>query len=508
MSSLVPQPRPFPYRPGVPSGGETHMPNGNLVRTAPDGSITDLHSSQHNMSVHYGLSGSRQVRVEQPDGSRVVLGSRGVPYMQKPWNFGARAFDHRTYLDNGRLTHQFYRPYSYRDITLDVYAPQRFYSQDFYQWAAKPQPWAPPSWTFVTRQEPWYAHYQTYFTPHASYASPVLWLTDFVLAMSLFEAYNAHPLPTRAPPAAPAAPAAPTSQPITQASTAPAPIVQPPIARAPTPAAAAIAGGPDQAPVLQAPVTGAPTAQVLGAAPPAAQVARASGPSNPTRAHDDGPSLWQRFTNYIRTLLGWSETPHQTLQAAPAAAPVAAEPVVAQSAAPITGDVKALVADEVKRQIEEEAREARANAQSEEPKPGEGGVVEELRRPTQHVFVVASDLDLVDDSGRRCMMSEADVVQIVSAVNTKTDTAQGVVLSSKGGVECTQAATVDIAVSDLQEMQNHMRATIDQGLANTPRGAAEPTVTAAFAAAAPPPDPEAKTAIEQQKAIAASVDKG
>ena len=210
--------------------------------------------------------------------------------------------------------------------------------------------------------------------------------------------------------------------------------------------------------------------------------------------------------------MGETETPHEipqlTPQTAVAAAPVRAEPVVAESAAPITADVKALVADEVGRQIEEESREARGNAQNEEPKPGAGGVVEELRRPTQHVFVVASDLDLVDDNGRRCMITEGDVVQMISAVNPKTSTAQGVVLSSKGGVECAHAATVDIAVDDLQEMQNHMRATIDQGLANTPRGATESTVTPAFAAAAPPPDAGAQSAIEQQKAIVASVDRG
>jgi hypothetical protein len=224
---------------------------------------------------------------------------------------------------------------------------------------------------------------------------------------------------------------------------------------------------------------------------------------------DTSQTLWQRFANFIRGLFG-GQAPAQTALAktAPAVTPVAADPVVPESAAPVTTDVKALVADEVERQIEEEAREARGNAQSQEPAPGAGGVVEELRRPTQHVFVVASDLDLVDDNGRRCMISEGDVIQIISSVNAKSGTAQGVVLSSKGGVECVHSAQVEIAVTDLQEMQNHMRATVDQGLANTPRGAAEPTVTPAFAAAAPPPDADAANAIEQQKAIAASVGPG
>ena len=458
-------------RPAMPVANETRMPNGNAVRTAPDASLKELHSPQNNMSIHYGMNGSRQIRVDQPDGSRVVLASRGVPYIQRPWNFGSRAFDHRTYFDNGVLTHQFYRPYLFGRTTLDAYAPQRFYSQDFYKWAAKPQLWTPPAWSYVAKQEPWYAHYQTYFTPQSSYASPVFWLTDFVLAMSLFEAYNAHPLPAQAPPSVPATSL--QSSP-SQAPSVSAPIVQAPIAAAPTGSAPVT---PAAAPIVQAPVV------------PASQPA----------TDDQSPSLWQRFTNFIRGLLG--QTPAET-------APPSPEPVLAGGATPITDDVKNKVADEVETQIEEEAREAGGDARNQEPKAGAGGVVEELARPTQHVFVVASDLDLVDDNGRRCMMSEGDVLQILAAADADSGTAPGVVLSSKGGVECAKSAKVDIAVSDLQEMQNHMRATIDQGLANTPRGAAEPTVTPAFAGAAPPPDADAKSEIEKQKTIAASVERG
>jgi len=181
---------------------------------------------------------------------------------------------------------------------------------------------------------------------------------------------------------------------------------------------------------------------------------------------------------------------------------------MASGAAPITDDVKNKVADEVQAQVTEEAREADGSTRSLEPRAGAGGVVEELGRPAQHVFVVASDLDLVDDNGRRCMISEGDVVQILSAADAQSGTAPGIVLSSKGGVECAQSAKVDIAISDLQEMQNHMRAAIDQGLANTPRGATDPTVTPAFAQAAPPPDADAKSEIEKQKTIAASVERG
>jgi hypothetical protein len=461
-------------RPAVPVANETRMRNGNVARTARDGSLRELHSPQNNMSIRYGMNGSRQIRVDQPDGSRIVLASRGVPYVQRPWNFGSRAFDHRTYLDNGVLTHQFYRPYPFGRTTLDAYAPQRFYSQDFYKWVAKPQMWTPPAWSYVAKQEPWYTHNQGYFTPQSSYASPVFWLTDFVLAMSLYEAYNAHPLPAQAPPSVPAISTPPSSPP--QAPSTAAPIVQAPIAQSTSgPAPVAPTAAP-AAPIVQPPVVAA-------------------------RTDDQGasPTLWQRFINYIRDLMG--STPTETASSSP-------EPATATGAAPITDDIKNKVADEVQSQVAEEAHEADGNTRGLDPKPGAGGVVEELGRPAQHVFVVASDLDLVDDNGRRCMISEGDVVQILSAADAESGTAPGIVLSTKGGVECAQSARVDIAISDLQEMQNHMRAAVDQGLANTPRGATDPTVTPAFAQAAPPPDADAKSEIEKQKTIAASVERG
>jgi hypothetical protein len=106
------------------------------------------------------------------------------------------------------------------------------------------------------------------------------------------------------------------------------------------------------------------------------------------------------------------------------------------------------------------------------------------------------------------MITEGDVVQILSAVDAASETASAIVLSSKGGTECALSARVDIEVSDLQEMQNHMRAIIDQGLANTPRAPTEPKVTPAFAHAAPLADPDANSEIESQKPIVASVERG
>ena len=182
-------------------------------------------------------------------------------------------------------------------------------------------------------------------------------------------------------------------------------------------------------------------------------------------------------------------------------------PAPAAGAGPaVTPEVKQMVAEEVGRQVKEESVEAQQSAANRDPPPGAGGVVQELGDGQTHVFVVAADLDLVDPAGRRCMISEGDVVQVVSAPRADTSTAGAVVLASKGGEECERAAQVQIAVADLQEMQNHMRETIDLGMASTDAGKKAATATPAFAAAAPPPDPNTAHEIEQQQQLAAAAD--
>ena len=367
----------FLGHPGPAGSTVTRAPNGNIVRTAADGSVLDVRSPAKGMYIQHGLDG-RRILVEHPDRSRVFVTSRGVPYVQHPYMFRGRPMDHRTFYVQGRVFHAFYRPYRYGDTMLDVYAPTRFYDAAFYQGATtpfrSPQPY---SWGYTTKPTPWFGYYRGYFTPDSTYSSPQAWLADFVLGASLAVAYTTAP---------------PTSQP-------------PPAGASPT----------------------------------------------------------------------------------------------------VTPQVKRALTEEIDHQVKQESLEAQANAQNRDPPPGAGGVVQELADRQPHVFVVASNLDLVDPSGRRCSVSEGDVVQVVSAPNPGTSTADAVVMASKGGNECERSAQVQIAVSDLQEMQNHMRATIDMGLANSEPGKKAPTVPATFAATAPPPDANAGREIEQQQ-IAALVD--
>ena len=84
-----------------------------------------------------------------------------------------------------------------------------------------------------------------------------------------------------------------------------------------------------------------------------------------------------------------------------------------------------------------------------------------------------------------------------------------IVMASKPQ-ECPRGSSVTVQLTDLQEMQNHMRQTIDSGLGDlqtnagkgglpaVPVAAKAAPTPAPFAMLAPPPDPTAATVIAQQ----------
>jgi hypothetical protein len=207
------------------------------------------------------------------------------------------------------------------------------------------------------------------------------------------------------------------------------------------------------------------------------------------------PSLW--LTDY---------TLAQTLQADYQER--AAELANAQAtSAPLTPGVKQQVADEVSRQITLEYNEAGAGAQP-PPDPNSSGIGRMLSDNTAHVFLVSTDLSVQSNAGE-CSITEGDVLRLSPGAHPDSSTASLIVLASKGQ-DCQRGATVVLGVADLQDMQNHMRETIDQGLAELqkgqgqnglpalPAGANAPPVQPAYAAIAPPPDPNVATELSQQ----------
>ena len=123
-----------------------------------------------------------------------------------------------------------------------------------------------------------------------------------------------------------------------------------------------------------------------------------------------------------------------------------------------------MIADEVRNQLALENSEAGQNAQQQDVDPGSSGIARLLSDGRPHVFVAGGNLDVTDSSGQECVVSDGDTLQLRTAPPADATTANLVVLSSKGTPECQISLLFRCQLTDLQEMQNHMRETIDQGL--------------------------------------------
>jgi hypothetical protein len=189
--------------------------------------------------------------------------------------------------------------------------------------------------------------------------------------------------------------------------------------------------------------------------------------------------------------------------------------IAAQAAADqavLDAQTKQMIADEVKAELALENAEAQQNAQNQEIDPASSGLTRLFSDGHPHVFVAGSSLDVVDTAGNECALSDSDALELMAAPPANATTANLVVLASKGGKECAKSDTVTVNVADLQEMQNHMRETVDQGLQElqakqgkggipaAPPSAQTAPVPTAFTKDAPPPEQNGAADVNQQLA--------
>jgi hypothetical protein len=151
------------------------------------------------------------------------------------------------------------------------------------------------------------------------------------------------------------------------------------------------------------------------------------------------------------------------------------------SANPLTPDVKQAVADEVRRQLDQEKAEQQ-NMNSAQA----GGAPPLFSSNGPQVFVVANALTVASPSGD-CPVTEGDVLQMNGPPPQNATYAEVVVLASKGR-DCRKGSSVSVSLNDLQEMQNQMRATIDQGLGDLQSKQGQGGLPTLPAGASAPPD--------------------
>lgn len=137
----------------------------------------------------------------------------------------------------------------------------------------------------------------------------------------------------------------------------------------------------------------------------------------------------------------------------------AAPPPPAPGTAQLSPEVKQLIAEEVRQQLAAE-REAAASP----PRPGaqDANLAPPALDPKQRVFIVASNLDVVTDDGQECALTAGDI--ILRTGDNVVDNKVGVSVQSSKRGDCVSGANAQVDVADLQEMHNHFREQLDNGL--------------------------------------------
>ncbi len=162
----------------------------------------------------------------------------------------------------------------------------------------------------------------------------------------------------------------------------------------------------------------------------------------------------------LAVMLTWSLSKSGSAESANTAplTPAATDP-------PLSSGIKAQHADEAQSAPQQQEPTAQANAIHPRAPPTYPGIAALMSDGRPHPFVVGSNLAVVDtSSGRLCLVTEGDVLQVQTAPAPDAVQMNAFVLVSKGGNECAQGSTVNVGLVDLEDMQKRMQELIDQDL--------------------------------------------
>jgi hypothetical protein len=171
-----------------PAGNVTSIKtaSGHEAMYDSHGSVKEVHSG--NTTVSRGPNGVRRTEVERADHSRVVAYGHGRGYVQHEYEYGGHHYYSRAYYYHGGYYRGYYRPYYYGGVYLYGYVPAYYYPAAYYGWAYSP--WGTPvAYGWGWSAAPWYGAYGAYFAPYPEYPSAAYWLTDYMVASSLADAY-------------------------------------------------------------------------------------------------------------------------------------------------------------------------------------------------------------------------------------------------------------------------------------------------------------------------------
>jgi hypothetical protein len=139
-------------------------------------------------------------------------------------------------------------------------------------------------------------------------------------------------------------------------------------------------------------------------------------------------------------------------------ASMSAPPVTYNTSSAMSPEVKEAIAEEVRRQMNQvKADQATQNASQ------PAGAPPLFSRNGPKVFLVSNSL-LAYAGNQECPLVEGDVLQLVETPALGSEWAEVKVLSSRGS-SCQKGSYISVRTTELQEMQNHLAASMENGMA-------------------------------------------
>jgi hypothetical protein len=135
----------------------------------------------------------------------------------------------------------------------------------------------------------------------------------------------------------------------------------------------------------------------------------------------------------------------------------APETVRADATTPITAELKAEIAEEIRQQLTTD------NAEASNPSQASFDMLPAALSTPNHVFVVSNDLDVTTTDQQLCALQAGDMLQLMTPAASDSGLVELRVASSKR-TDCPAGVLVSVSLTDLQEMQNSFQAQIEAGL--------------------------------------------
>ncbi len=177
----------------------------------------------------------------------------------------------------------------------------------------------------------------------------------------------------------------------------------------------------------------------------------------------------------------------------------------------LSPEVKNALAEEVKAQLaaeQSEAGKAKSSSANSGGQPAESKEAPPALDPKFKTFVVNDDLSLTPEDGKECALAEGDVIERTSdTADNDGNVSVKVVAANKA--DCAIGTEDSVAVDDLQEMYNHFREQMKDGMGELAKKngtgglpKAPDTTTTAGDVPAPPPDKTVEKTLQDTQSAA------